>query len=136
MTYKALIFYTLGLLFYSLNRILVSLFYANKDTKTPVIISAYIVIINISLNIILMKYLQLAGLAFATSISAFLQFVILKNFLRKKNPEIQIPNIQKSVLKIFLISLLIFTFCYYLQIKFPVTGIFLLILKVGLVFLS
>ncbi|MDY6916120.1 MAG: lipid II flippase MurJ, partial [Candidatus Cloacimonadota bacterium] len=108
MTNAALIFYSLGLVFYGLNRLIIPIFYANKDTKTPVKISAYIVIINISLNIIFMKFLQHAGLALATSVSAFVQFYLLISFIKKKIPQIRIRSIKISILKILFSSIFIF----------------------------
>ena len=114
-TYEALVFYSIGLLFFALNRILIPIFYANKDTKTPVKISAVIVVINITLNLILMKFMGLAGLAFATSISAFIHFVILIKTMNRKLPKIQLPEIQNSVVKILFISLVIFVAAYFIN---------------------
>ena len=108
MTYKALLFYSLGLVFFSYNRLLIPIFYANKDTKTPVKISAFIVVINIILNIILMQYLQHAGLAFATTISAIIHFFVLKYFLRKKIPQFVFPRIFMEINKILILSALLF----------------------------
>ncbi|MCK4312957.1 MAG: murein biosynthesis integral membrane protein MurJ [Candidatus Cloacimonetes bacterium] len=108
MTYRALLFYSLGIIFYSLNRLIIPVFYANKDTKTPVKVSALIVFINIILNIILMQFLQHAGLAFATSISAMIQFIILIHLLRTKIPKIQFPKVWGTIIKITFLSILIF----------------------------
>jgi putative peptidoglycan lipid II flippase len=123
MTNAALIFYSIGLVFYGLNRLIIPIYYANKDTKTPVQISAFIVVINISLNIIFMKFLQHAGLALATSVSAVIHFAVLLMFIRKKIPQIHIPSMKRSILKILLLSLLIFAFLslvnyYYLAANF------------------
>ncbi|MCD4795751.1 MAG: murein biosynthesis integral membrane protein MurJ [Candidatus Cloacimonetes bacterium] len=108
MTYSALLFYSLGIIFYSLNRLVIPVFYANKDTKTPVKISAFIVVINIVLNIILMHFMQHAGLALATSISAMIQFFILSRMLKKKVPLIEFPKIWRAISKITFLSLMIF----------------------------
>ncbi len=108
MTYSALLFYSLGIIFYSFNRLVIPVFYANKDTKTPVKISAFIVVINIVLNIILMHFMQHAGLALATSVSAMIQFFILSRMLKKKVPQIEFPKVWKAIMKIAFLSLLIF----------------------------
>ena len=108
MTYRALLFYSLGLLFFSYNRLIIPIFYANKDTKTPVKISAFIVLINIALNIILMQFMQHAGLALATTISAVIQFFVLLYFMKRKIPEIVFPNVLTNILKISLIAILNF----------------------------
>ncbi len=79
-TFIALVCYSGGLLFASFNRIIISVFYAYKDTKTPVKISAFIVLVNISLNLILVKFFALAGLALGTSVSAFIHYLILVKY--------------------------------------------------------
>ena len=84
MTSKALICYTIGLSFYGLNQVVTPLFYAAKDTKTPVIIATFMVVLNIILNLILMQFLQHAGLALSTSITAAVQFIILLIMVKKK----------------------------------------------------
>lgn len=104
MTYIALVCYSLGLVFYSINRVLIPLFYANKDTKTPVKISAVIVVINILLNIVLMHFFAHAGLALATSISALIQTIVLWNVLRKKMPQLNVSSFTASIVKLVIIS--------------------------------
>lgn len=113
MTYSALLFYSLGIFFYSMNRLIIPVFYANKDTKTPVKISAIIVIINIILNLVFMQFLAHAGLALATSVSAAIQFFILRDILNKRFGLIKFPNILKPVMKIVCISLIISIFLYF-----------------------
>ena len=68
MTAIALIMYSIGMVAFGLRDIIGKVFYALKDTKTPMINGAIAIIMNIVLNIILVKYLQLAGLALSTSI--------------------------------------------------------------------
>jgi putative peptidoglycan lipid II flippase len=70
-----------------------------------------------------MKFLQHAGLALATSVSAVIHFAVLLMFIRKKIPQIHIPSMKRSILKILLLSLLIFAFLslvnyYYLAANF------------------
>ncbi len=107
MTYKALLFYSLGIFFYSMNRLIIPVFYANKDTKTPVKVSAVVVVINIILNLILMQFMAHAGLALATSISAAIQFLILCDLMNKRIGRIRFPNVVKPIVKLFLLSVII-----------------------------
>ena len=60
MTAIALIMYSIGMVAFGLRDIIGKVFYALKDTKTPMINGAIAMIMNIVLNIILVKYLQLA----------------------------------------------------------------------------
>lgn len=84
MTSIALIMYSIGMFAFGLRDILGKVFYALQDTKTPMINGVIAVIMNIILNIILIKYLGLAGLPLATSISAIACIFLLFNSLKKK----------------------------------------------------
>lgn len=86
MTSSALIFYTVGTVGYGLRQILVRTFYSLHDSKTPVIVGIFSVLINLSLNILLAIVLDfgVAGLALATSVSALTSVVILYYLLTKK----------------------------------------------------
>ncbi len=84
MTEIALVCYTIGLFAIATLRLIISTFYALKDTRTPLKIGFYIVIFNIILDLLLVRYLAHAGIALATSIAAILHFIILGIFLNKK----------------------------------------------------
>ena len=91
LTSSALIYYSSGLLFYGAVKITVPVFYAMKDTKTPVKIAISCMGLNIVLNILLtLLFIRtgfakpLAGLALATSVSSIVNFFILRITLRKK----------------------------------------------------
>lgn len=74
--------FLVGLFFFSLNKILLNIYYAFHNTRIPGIISFVAVLINILLNKILMGYYQGTGLALATSIAAIVQtilFIIILN---------------------------------------------------------
>lgn len=108
MTYSALLCYSLGIFFYSMNRLIIPVFYANKDTRTPVKVSVVIVVINIILNVILMQILELAGLALATSISAAIQFIILRDLLNRRFGFLRFPRVFKPISKMLALSILIY----------------------------
>jgi putative peptidoglycan lipid II flippase len=108
MTNYALVFYSLGLVYYSLNRQLIPLFYAQKDTRTPVKISAFIILLNILLNIILMQWLAHGGLALATSVSAYVHYHVLRYYLKKKYAQIRFPSLAIVISKIVIFSSVIF----------------------------
>ena len=108
MTRLALIYYTIGLSFFGLNQVVTPLFYAAKDTKTPVKIAGSMLLLNICLKLILMRFMAHAGIALGTSITALVQFVILLILIKKKLPEIKIYGFGKNIFK--LISILMFLF--------------------------
>ena len=84
MTSVALIFYSIGLIGMGLRDIIGKVFYSLKDTKTPMINGSVAMVINIILNIILIKFMGHAGLAFATSISSIICILLLFRSLKKK----------------------------------------------------
>jgi putative peptidoglycan lipid II flippase len=67
---------------YSLNHVLTRAFYAKGDTRTPVVVSVAMVALNLVLNLTLIWKLGEAGMAWATSITAVLQCLILTRLSR------------------------------------------------------
>ncbi len=81
---QALIYYSLGLSFVAMTRILAPAFYALKDTKTPVITAFITFLLNLCLSLVLMGPLKHGGLALASTLSAFGNMLMLLWFLRRK----------------------------------------------------
>jgi putative peptidoglycan lipid II flippase len=81
---EALYYYSWGLTFVALVRVLVPAFYALKDTKTPVLTALVAFLLNVGFSLILMGPLLHGGLALATTLSAFFNMLLLLYFLRKK----------------------------------------------------
>ena len=81
---SALLYYSLGLSFVALVRVLVPAFYALKDTRTPVLIALVAFLLNLLFSLILMGPLKHGGLALASSLSALGNMLLLLWFLRKK----------------------------------------------------
>jgi putative peptidoglycan lipid II flippase len=87
---RSLFAYALGLLGFVLIKVLVPGFTSRQDMKTPVKFGVYAMGFNMVLNICLVFPLAHAGLALATSISAFLNAGLLLGTLLKQ--KIFIPN--------------------------------------------
>ena len=104
-TSGVLLCYSIGLVAYGSTRILVSVFYSMHDTFTPVRVSFYALLYNITLNLILMWPLKAAGLALATSISGFINFGSLFIRLRKKIGQFREKEILESFIRILGASL-------------------------------
>ncbi|MDD5285770.1 MAG: murein biosynthesis integral membrane protein MurJ [Desulfuromonadaceae bacterium] len=81
---EALIYYSFGLSFVALTRVLAPAFYALNDTKTPVASAFIAFILNLCLSLALMGPLRHGGLALATTLSAFGNMLMLLWFLRRK----------------------------------------------------
>lgn len=83
-TSLALTGYALGLPAFSSIRSLVSAFYALEDTRTPVLVAAFCLALNLCLGLLLMRPLAHAGLALAVSLSSWANIILLGLFLRRK----------------------------------------------------
>ena len=66
----ALQFYALGLVGYSIVRIVSPAFYALQQSRIPVIASMTSVVVNVLLNVVLVRVMGYAGLALGTSLAA------------------------------------------------------------------
>ncbi|WP_042271305.1 murein biosynthesis integral membrane protein MurJ [[Clostridium] dakarense] len=84
MTYTALRLYSLGLVAMGVRDILTRVFYSLSDTKTPMINGSLALIINIILNLALIKPLGYRGLAISTSIASIITVILLFMSLKKK----------------------------------------------------
>lgn len=92
MTRKALWAFSVGLPGFMLVKILASAFYSRQNIKTPVKIAAVTMVVNLILNLALIKPLAHAGLALATSaaslFNAFLLiFFLLRHSIFKPKPQ-------------------------------------------------
>jgi putative peptidoglycan lipid II flippase len=98
----ALLFYNIGLLPFCINIVLLGVFYALQDSITPLKISAINFVLNILLDLILVKWLGLTGIPLATSLIAMLNAAILLILLGKKVGYLDGRKIFASLLKVFL----------------------------------
>ncbi|HCI48267.1 MAG: murein biosynthesis integral membrane protein MurJ [Alphaproteobacteria bacterium RIFCSPHIGHO2_01_FULL_41_14] len=73
-----------GLPAYILIKLFSTCFFSSGDTRTPMFIGAGGVLLNVTLNLLLINSLEYVGLALATSISAWVQATVLGIFLKKK----------------------------------------------------
>ncbi len=81
-TAAALQFYAIGLLGYSVVRIVSPIFYALGRSRIPVTVSVASIAINVGLNVMLVRYMGYRGLALGTSLAALInaatQLVLLR----------------------------------------------------------
>ncbi len=105
MTSQALIYYSIGLVGSSLRLMLNRVYYSLQDTKTPMINGMVAVIINLVLNLLLIKPMAHMGLALATSISATVTTIMLFLSLRRKIGSIGLIKYLICFIKTFAASL-------------------------------
>ncbi len=99
-----LVFHSLGLVFFGLLMILNRTFYAFKNVKTPLKVAAASIGVNLLLDWILVRFMDVGGLAFSTSLVALCNTVILLIILRKRIGNLGGKRIARSYLKILVAS--------------------------------
>ena len=99
LTTWSLVFYAFGSFAFGLRQIIIRMFYALHDTKTPVYSSIVAVVLNIILNLTLSKIIGIPGLALATSISAYVSVFILFYFASKKVGDLGLKSAFTVILK-------------------------------------
>src|SRR5699024_3069136 len=104
MTSSALVFYSLGLVGNGVKAMLTRVFYSLKDTKTPMINSAYALGLNFVFNLILIQFMGHNGLALATSLSTTFTAIALLYYLRKKIGNLGLKAMTQSAVKILISS--------------------------------
>jgi putative peptidoglycan lipid II flippase len=100
---RALMFYAPGLVVFSAAKVFVPAFYAMQDTKTPVRIGIYVVLLNLIMNIIfiltLPEYWKHAGMAFSTVMAEAAGMTVLGIILARRIKDIQWKSIFHSVIR-------------------------------------
>lgn len=105
-TASALQFYAVGLVGYSVSRIIAPTFYALGDSRTPVTISVTSVLINATLNLSLSRVLGFTGLALGTSLAALVSALLLVWRLSRRLNGIDAARVASSLIRIALASAL------------------------------
>jgi len=80
----ALMCYAPGLIFVGCSRIAAQTFYALKDTRTPVVISFWTLLVNLLLGLVLMQSYGFMGLAIALSVASMFNALMLLLLLKRK----------------------------------------------------
>ncbi len=88
---QALALYSLGLPFIAASRPLVASFYAREDTRTPVIIAVFCLVLNIGLGVLLMGPMLHLGLALAVSVSSAANTLFLVLALVRRDGVCPVP---------------------------------------------
>ncbi|MCB2187351.1 MAG: murein biosynthesis integral membrane protein MurJ [Deltaproteobacteria bacterium] len=103
-TVQALLGYAVGLWAFAGVRSVLQTFYALKDTRTPVLVAAACLVVNLVLSLLLMGPLAHAGLALATSAASACNLGGLILLLRRRLGPLGLRRVVKSLLLISLTS--------------------------------
>ena len=102
MTAVALFWYGPHLAVSALNTPVIQAFQSHKDMVTPMWIGVVIVAVNVSLNLLLIENMGMAGLAFATSIAGAVGLVLRMMMLKKKFADVHLIESVSKLIKIAL----------------------------------
>lgn len=105
-TAYALIFYTIGVFAYAAIHTLSRAFYALKDTKTPVAVAVFSIMVNVVLSVLLVKYMAQGGLALAYSVAGIFNMVVLIVLLNRSIGDIGSRALLVSTCQTIAISLI------------------------------
>ena len=83
-TAVALMFYAPGLLGYSAVKIASPSFYSLRDSRTPVVVSVISVLVNLTINLVLVRVMGFSGLALGTALAAIFNAGTLLWLLRRR----------------------------------------------------
>jgi len=114
-TSQALKYYAIGILGYSLQKLFMSSLYAQKNSRIPAIITFIVLLINILLSILFMKYLYHAGLALGSSLASYAGLFIYMFLLIKKGLFLFDKNKFMDQLKILIVNLILLFILYYVN---------------------
>ena len=105
-TVTALLYYACGLWAFVGLKVVRTPFYSMQDTKTPLKVAVFSVIINVICSFVLIGPLKHGGLALSLSISAAVNFIILFYLLRAKLGRVDGKNILRSFIKVSIASII------------------------------
>jgi putative peptidoglycan lipid II flippase len=104
-TAAALMCYAPGLVGYSAVKIVSPTFYALRDSRTPVLVSVLTVVVNLGLNLTLVRVLGYQGLALGTAFAAILNAGVLLWLLRTRLDGLEGGRLAVAFIKIVAASI-------------------------------
>jgi putative peptidoglycan lipid II flippase len=115
-TASALGYYALGLVGYSVVRILSPSFYALGMNRTPVMVSIISVAVNVVLNLVLVRVLGYRGLALGTSLAALFNATMLLVLLRRHLDGLDEGRVLRALAKIVTASAIMGVTAYLVEL--------------------
>lgn len=99
--------FAMGLPAYVAGKIFATTFFAQGDTKTPVKVACFTVLVNIGVSLALIKPLQHIGLACATAITSWMHAFLLAYILHKRGITIRWDEKKRTLCAVSIFSLLL-----------------------------
>ncbi len=98
-TAMTLFYYSLGIVAYFMQQLIIRGFYSFQDSKTPVFVAVRVIALNFILNLILIWPLATGGLALSTAICAMIQVIFLMIILVRRYQLYLKERLTGSILK-------------------------------------
>lgn len=114
LTASALLFLGLGFFAMSGLTLVARIFYSLKDMTTPLYWSSTVLLLSLIVNYFLCKWLEIKGLALATSVTLTINYIVLLYALHRKIKLLRGSGIIMSFIKTLIISLLSGSIAYIL----------------------
>lgn len=119
MTSNTLLYYSISILGFGMNGLLIKTFFSINNKKIPLINGLITLVVNIFLNILLVNFLSYKGIALATSITSIVSVIFLYYKLSKKY-FLETKKLIILLVKVLIISILIFTISKYIFISITI----------------
>jgi putative peptidoglycan lipid II flippase len=117
LTARALLYYAIGLPALATVKLVVPAFYSTRDTKTPVIVAAISLFLNVVLNIVFLQFFfkrfQNGGPALATALATFFDFFALLIIFRLRYGSMGTLQILRSFGKVSLCAGIMGVACWF-----------------------
>jgi putative peptidoglycan lipid II flippase len=101
-----LVFFSLGLVSFATFQLLLRAFYATQDTRTPALIKAVIVVINIAVNLALFPFLEVRGLALGHAIAYTFAAIAAAALIRRRIGGLDGRRLLSGLLKVVVAGIL------------------------------
>jgi putative peptidoglycan lipid II flippase len=95
----ATVWFCAGIWAFEAQMVILRVFYALRDTITPMKVAASMVVLNLGLNLCLVWFLQEGGIAASTTIAAVIQSGILLLILRRRLGPLGLATLRTAILK-------------------------------------
>lgn len=122
-TAMAYAFYSVGIVFVSVNNYMTKIYYSLQEMKQPMLCAGIGMGVNIVLNLILIQYMEQNGLALATSLAAMVNAILLLIIFRIRHRDIQLIESKKKIMLLVLSSVIAMAASY---------GIYVLLVSAGI----
>lgn len=112
--------YTIGFFFQAARANIVKVYYAFQDTKTPMKNGAIAVATNVTLSLVLSRFLGIAGIALSTSLAMILVTLLLINDIKKFFPEFSLKSEYKEYCKMLIAAIFVSTLAFVVKKLLPI----------------